>query len=93
MAFPSERPGFDFRDHQSYDYVPRFDQMVDRHPDHRPSSSRVECADRGRELVFAFEVRGLGALVMRAVGDPVTSRLAFSGVSTFTDEEIRHAGI
>lgn len=62
---------------------------VERNPDKRRSSSRLELEDQGQELRWLMEVRGLGALLMRATSDPTTGRLQFNGVATFTDDMLK----
>ena len=56
-------------------------------PDARPSDSRYWIADRGTDVMYVLEVKGLGALALRASQDD--SRWTFNGMSVFTDEEIR----
>ena len=61
-------------------------------PDARPSDGGYWVTDRGRDVVMVLEVKGLGALTLRASSslDDAQGRLTFNGVSTFTDEEIRY---
>jgi hypothetical protein len=66
----------------NYKYQPKWDRLEDRHPDKRPSNSAMYAEDRGKDTLWAFEVRGLGAIVMRAKG------AEFSGVSIFTTDDI-----
>lgn len=68
-----------------------------RSPDEVPSFSRIEIADRGKDILEGLEVkdahgRRLGVLVLSARGEEESGRLRAHGVSLFTDEEIRHAG-
>jgi hypothetical protein len=76
---------------KSYEYKPKWEMDIDYNPDHRRSTSGmfIEPDDRGNYR-WVLSVRGLGALVMRAVADEATGKLDFKGVSTFTDAEIGH---
>jgi len=76
--------------HEAYKYAPSWQADIERHPDKRPSASRMLVVDRGKEgLVWLLEVRGCGAIVMRAASSTQSGRLHFQGVSLFTDEEIQ----
>ena len=50
------------------------------------SSTWVEAC--GEEYRWVMQVKGLGAIILRADSDPDTGRLIFSGVSTLTNAEI-----
>jgi hypothetical protein len=67
----------------------RLPDLLFRHPDQRRSDSREFCSAIGSvDYIWAVEVRGQGALVLRSRGsDPVTGRLKV-GVCLFTTEEI-----
>lgn len=62
--------------------------VVDRHPDKRPSHSRYFVEEFGvdRDLIWVLEVRGLGAIVMRA--DAIDGDV-HHGMSTFSNDEIQ----
>jgi len=82
--------GFFDRPYESapYKYEPKFDELIERHPDKRRSESKVEVVVRGKNLVWLLEVRGLGAITMRAGSDKKTGRLQFDGVGIFTRDQI-----
>jgi hypothetical protein len=65
-------------------------EYKDYNPDRQRSSSMTHVEDRGADIVWLMQVKGLGALLMRAGSDPETGRLDFYGVSQFTDAEIGH---
>jgi len=75
---------------KTYEYKPKWDMTVDYNPDHRRSTSATYIEDRGKEILWVMQVRGLGAIVMRAGSDKYTGRMDFRGVSEFTDAEIGH---
>lgn len=75
--------------HKSYSYEPRTDELVERNPDRLRSVNRLFVVERGRDLLWMMEVRGLGVLTMRAGSDRETGRLVFNGVGIHTDEEIK----
>lgn len=65
-----------------------------RSPDRIHSFSRIEFANRGKDLLEVLEVksengRRLGAIVIAARGEGPKGRLVSHGVSLFTEEEIR----
>jgi hypothetical protein len=76
-------------------YVPRpiaqvknLTDLDDVNPDRWPSHSGTYCEDRGHDVIWVLRVKGLGAIVMRAVQDNKTFHLKDDGVSIFTDGEI-----
>jgi hypothetical protein len=73
---------------KSYEYKPGWEMQVDYNPDHRRSTSATYIEDRGKEILWVMQVKGLGAIVMRADSDKYTGRLNFKGVSEFSDQEI-----
>ena len=75
---------------KSYEYKPGWEMEVDLNPDHRRSTSATYIEDRGKDILWVMQVKGLGALVMRAGSDTKTGRLDFRGVSEFSDAEIGH---
>ena len=62
---------------------------IERHPDKLRSASRLYLEERDRSLYWLLEVRGYGALLMRASTGHEDGKLQFDGVSIFTDEEIK----
>lgn len=65
---------------------------IDYNPDHQRSSSALFIEDRGTDIVWILQVKGLGVIVMRAAtswrGD---GKMEFRGVSTFSKAEIGYA--
>lgn len=55
-------------EHKAYKYEPKWDIMVDRHPDRRPSLERIEEDKLITGNIF-LEVKGLGAIVVNPHGD------------------------
>jgi hypothetical protein len=73
-------------------YAPRVD-MVERHPDKRPSSSDATWRDDKAGLTTAMEVRGecgglLGVVLLRASNGHPDGKLRFEGLSIFTQSEL-----
>ena len=68
----------------------RWVDYKDFNPDHQRSSGAMFIEDRGVDIVWVLQVKGLGALMLRADSDRETGRLNFKGVSEFTDREIGH---
>ncbi len=63
----------------------------DYNPDNKRSGFKWVIEGRETDVIAMLEVKGLGALVMRATNsDPDTGRLDFKGLSLFTDSEIGH---
>ncbi len=63
----------------------------DFNPDNKRSGFKWVIESRETDVIAMLEVKGLGALVMRAKeSDPETGRLEFTGLSLFTDSEIGH---
>ncbi len=56
--------------------------------DQNPATHQIatDFTDDG-SLRMAIRVRGLGAMVLRAVPDPVTGKMDFKGLSSFTNAE------
>lgn len=77
---------------KAYVYAPTWERLIDRDPDHRSSDGLLACdaiGPKGRDFIWAFEVRGLGAFVARSHGsDPDTGRLDV-GFSIFTEDELK----
>lgn len=71
---------------KSYKYEPKWEKDVDYNPDHRRSDSALFIEDRGHDIVWVLQVKGLGVIVLRALD----SR-SFCGLSEFTKEEIGYA--
>lgn len=55
-------------DHKAYKYEPKWDILIDRHPDRRPSLERIEEDKLITGNIFV-EVKGLGAIVVNPHGD------------------------
>ena len=64
-------------------YEPKWERTVDYSPDRRRSDGAMYIEDRGKDIIWVMQVRGLGALVFRA-----TDSKTFEGVSTFTNDMI-----
>ena len=75
---------------KTYTYEPKWEMLVNYNPDHRRSTSATFIEEKGKAFLWVMQVKGLGALVMRAESDKYTGRLDFKGVSEFTDQEIGH---
>jgi hypothetical protein len=78
---------------KSYEYKPTWEKDVDYNPDHQPSSSASYYEDRGADVLFVMQVKGLGVVTMRATsswGNPA-GKLRFDGVGIFTKADIGYS--
>lgn len=66
---------------------------IERHPDRRPSSGLWSVMPRVDEPGFdiTIEVRGLGVLVMDAIGSPITGKLIPQSARSFTSTQLQFA--
>lgn len=76
-----------------YVYRPTWQTDVDQNPDHRPSSSMLRTVDRGADIVMMIQVKGLGALCLRATSSYLNKdgKLRFEGVSLFDRFDIGYS--
>ena len=90
MGYPFGNNWSDGYAAKSYVYKPAWERDIDYSPDHQRSSSAMFVEERGQDIVCVLQVRGLGAIVMRAQTDwrSTDGQLDFKGVSTFTKDEI-----
>ncbi len=63
-------------------FVPPKVEEVERSPDRRPSGSPYYLVDRGKEMLFVLEVRGLGYMVVAAQGDETGKMRVSNGIYT-----------
>ncbi len=54
--------------HRAYKYEPKWEKMVERHPDKVPSFGAIDIKDDGADLVWSLDVRGLGVVKVRMSG-------------------------
>lgn len=61
-------------------------------PDANPSSGAIHAKPRGKDIMLAAEVKGLGVIVFRATSSPLDKKgkLVVSGMSLFTEDELRN---
>jgi hypothetical protein len=74
--------------HNTYDYKPAYDKLVDYSPDRNPSGSGLVIEDRGKDVLMALTVRGLGVLLIRG-----ESLKQWHGVSEFTTDQIQFSDL
>lgn len=75
---------------KSHKYEPKWEKTVDYNPDHRPSDSAMFIEDRGSDVVWVLQVRGLGVIIMRAPDGAYTHPFTGEGcgISVFDAAEI-----
>ena len=78
---------------RSYVYAPKWEKDVDYNPDHQRSSSALFTEDRGQDIICVLQVRGLGAIVLRATSSWTNKdgKLRFEGISTFTKADVGYS--
>ncbi len=62
-------------------------EAIDYNPDHRPSSSAFFIEDKGNKVAAVLQVKGIGAVVLRAEYDS-NGLFTFYGMSIFSKAEI-----
>lgn len=60
--------------------------IPDYNPDHQPSHSAMYIEDRGGDIVWLLQVKGLGVIMLRALDSRT-----FVGMSEFTKAEIGYS--
>lgn len=75
---------------KSASFYPAKVEMVERHPDKRPSSYEIQYSDDPKKDIRAvLLVRGEGAIVMQATSGHPDGKLRFEGLAIFTNDEIQ----
>lgn len=64
-------------------------QDIERNPDKLKSTGGLWFECRGDEIYCVMEVRGCGAITMKATTGHADGLLRFSGLNIFTDEQIK----
>jgi hypothetical protein len=74
-------------------FMPPKTEVIDRHPDKRPSASQIDWRNEKDGTTLFMDVRGeyggpVGALVVRTSSGHATGKLQPEGLSLFTTEDI-----
>jgi hypothetical protein len=72
----------------------RLADLAETNPDRKRAPGGWAVDATGRDILCALDVRRdgarMGAIVLRATGDPKTGRLTFCGMSIFSNAELEH---
>lgn len=92
MGYANEdRPSWDGGEYASQfgkagSFMPPKVEDIERNPDKLRSASVIPLKDDGTHMLWPMRVRGVGAMTIRTVGEPVTGRTIPLGMSCFSDD-------